>query len=305
MIGAHLAERLSTQGQEVVLFDLTYEKERFASPFKQLLGDITNENDMVKLPANADIVVHCAAVSRAELAERQPERCMNVNVVGLDNIVRWSLKQKAIPHIIFTSSREVYGNPDILPVTELQSRRPRSTYGRSKALGEALLAYYATSHSQPYTILRFSNVYGSVHDIPERVVPTFVRNALSRLPLTVFGGEQVLDFVFIDDAIDGVIRLMEAIRRGRKEVCNVAYNICSGRGISIGEVARLTKAACASDSEIMSLESREFDAKAFIGDYSKARADLEYGPSMSFEDGLSLYLSKLRRQESGIDRRTK
>jgi len=294
VIGAHLAEQLATERHEVALFDVAYERERFASQFKQIRGDITKGNDLDKLPANTDIVVHCAAISRAELAERQPERCMNVNVIGLDNIVRWSLRQKAVPHIIFASSREVYGNPDTLPVPESHLRQPRSTYGRSKALGEALLAYYGTGHNQPYTILRFSNVYGSVHDLPERVVPAFARNALSNLPLTLFGGEQVLDFVYIDDAISGIVQLIDGISRGRKEVCNATYNICSGRGISIGEVARLTKAACASDSEIRSLASREFDARAFIGNYSKARADLGYGPSISFEHGLSLYLSKLR-----------
>jgi nucleoside-diphosphate-sugar epimerase len=280
------------QGHETVLFDLNFDRSQLEIPCRQICGDVTKLEDLTAVAIDADLVIHCAAVSRAELAERQPQRCMNVNVIGLDNVLRWSLRQKTIPYVVFTSSREVYGNPSSLPVTELQPRRPRSTYGISKALGEDLLAYYGYTRKIHYTILRLSNLYGSLRDIPERVVPIFVRNALSDSPLTVFGGEQVLDFTFIDDAIDGIVQLIEAIRVGKREVYDAAYNIASGRGTSIEDLAQLIKAACASGSEISFLEGRDFDARAFIGDYSRAKADFGYNPKVSLEDGIRLYVKK-------------
>jgi len=62
VLGAHLAEELANRGHEVALFDVTYEKDRFVTPFKQLWGDISNARDLEQLPPNADIVVHCAAI---------------------------------------------------------------------------------------------------------------------------------------------------------------------------------------------------------------------------------------------------
>jgi nucleoside-diphosphate-sugar epimerase len=292
-IGSHFDERMKKLGHEVTLLDIKFDNNTKSFECPKILGDVRDVETFQHIQTKPDIIFHTAAVSRVEWGEAEPERCFNVNILGLLNTIQWALKMNPKPHIIFASSREVYGEPYDLPVTEEHPKQPISVYGISKLTAEQLLTHYARTDRLKYTIVRFSNVYGSPRDLPERVIPRFMKQALKGQPLTVYGGEQVLDFTFIDDVIDGLTSLIERIDRPNHSVINNDINFATCRGYSIKQLAHLVKSVLNPHSEIRITQERSFDVKRFIGDYSKAKRLLDYTPRVNLDEGLRKYAKRI------------
>jgi nucleoside-diphosphate-sugar epimerase len=292
-IGSHLCDRLVERGHEVQLIDLQFGKHVSYLGHNLFQGDISDEDTLGKVPCTSDLVLHFAAVSRVEWGEADPGKCVRVNTQGMLNVIKHAIKFRKIPHIIFASSREVYGEPVNLPVTEDHPKEPISVYGITKLMAEKLLVHFSVTNGIKYTIVRFSNVYGSERDLPERVTPRFMALALRGDPMTVNGGQQVLDFTFIDDVVDGVVKLIDRVENRDEAVANTEMHFTTCRGFSILQLACLVKEVTHSSSEIAVNQERPFDVTRFIGDYSKARRLLGYEPKISLEDGLRKYLNRI------------
>jgi nucleoside-diphosphate-sugar epimerase len=290
-IGSHFADRLVELGHHVALLDLKFgEHARYLEP-NLVRGDVCDDEIFQRVKVlEPEVILHAAAVSRVEWGELDPDRCLKVNTMGVLNVIEWATKMEKKPHVIYASSREVYGEPRSIPVAEDHSKEPKSIYGISKLMGEKLLAHYALTSGLRYTILRFSNVYGSTRDLPERVTPRFVGKALRGETLTVYGGDQVLDFTFIDDVVDGLTRLIALIENQDQSVLNNDLHFTTCKGCSIADLARLVNTIVGLGSEIKIMQGRDFDVKRFIGDYSKAKRILGYTPKVSLEDGLRKYI---------------
>jgi len=293
-IGSHLAEKLLAKNIEVALFDTKFDRNAEKISCEKILGDILDYEKVAKAVVKKDVVVHLAAVSRVEWGQQDPEKCLRVNIVGTLNVLEALSKNNLKAVMIFGSSREVYGEPQNSPVTEEHQKNPVSVYGVSKLTAEKLLAAYNYANDLKYVILRFSNVYGSEKDLPERVIPNFMRAASSGEPLIVYGGSQVLDFTFIDDVTDGATRVVEKAANGDETVINQAIQFTSGEGKSILELAEIIKKLYNSDSKIIVEKRRSFDVSNFIGSYEKAERLLEYRPKHSLADGLGIYKERLR-----------
>lgn len=115
-----------------------------------------------------------AEISRLVCGERDPDLCETTNVGGLRNLIDVLSNEEKSPWLIFASSREVYGQPQTLPVTEDAPLRPINVYGNSKAVGEQMVAS-AVNRGIRATTFRLSNVYGSTGDLADRVIPAFTR----------------------------------------------------------------------------------------------------------------------------------
>ena len=107
--------------------------------------------------------------------------------------------------MIFGSSREVYGETHS-KVKESDPQNPLNVYGASKSAGEFLTLCYGDNYNMNTFVVRFSNVYGSLNDHPDRVIPRFMSQALSNSDITIYGGNQVFDFVHLSDAVDGLLK---------------------------------------------------------------------------------------------------
>jgi nucleoside-diphosphate-sugar epimerase len=114
-----------------------------------------------------DGIVHLAAVARVKHAEADSARCWAVNVVGTENVIAASLAMRRRPWVVVASSREVYGQPGRTPVVESDPIAPINVYGRSKAACEQA-ALAGRSDGLRVAVLRLANVYGSIHDHPDR-----------------------------------------------------------------------------------------------------------------------------------------
>src|SRR5439155_59594 len=126
-----------------------------------------------------DAVFHFAAVSRVACGQLDPYACWKTNQLGTLNVLEACRKAKSSPVLFYASSREVYGEPQYFPVDEAHPKMPLSIYGMTKLCAERACRSYADpslSHPIRSVIFRFSNVYGSERDLPERVIPKFMRN---------------------------------------------------------------------------------------------------------------------------------
>jgi hypothetical protein len=141
------------------------------------------------------------------------------------------------PWVVFASSREVYGQPEVLPATEDSPLRPVNIYGRSKVEGERLVDEAHGKGLRACTI-RLSNVFGSPADHADRVIPAFARGALSGGELRVEGRTHTFDFTFVDDVVRGIASLLDVLSAGAMPPAPIHF--VSGRPTTLGDLAALT-----------------------------------------------------------------
>jgi len=289
-IGSHLAERLLARGDTVSLLDLKFNANTRFLDCEKIRGDIRDYQTVREAVDGKDAVINLAAVSRVAWGQQDPFNCWLTNQVGTINVLEASNKTASNPVLLEASSREVYGEPLYLPVNEGHPKRPKSVYGLTKLCAErACLSYSKSSGLDPsvnHVIMRFSNVYGSERDLPERVIPKFMNKALRGEDITLYGGDQILDFTFIDDTISGVVKLVSSSVEGDGSMFGEDFHFVTGRGVSVSELARMIVDLVGSRSKIIHGAANSFEVRKFIGDLTKARKVLGYEPKTRLEEGL-------------------
>jgi len=267
-IGSHLVARLVAEGQEVVVLDnLTRpSRDRMAalanlSIFEFYTGDIRDRAAVAQAVRGCDVIYHLAAQSNVIGALEDPEYSFTTNVTGTYNVLRAAVEGN-VRRLVFTSSREVYGEAQYTPVDELHPLDAKNPYGASKVAGEAYCRTFANCHGLDVAIVRLANVFGPGDT--DRVIPLWLGEAAAGRDLRVFGGEQVLDFVWVDTVID---MLTLAGARGLPGPANVG----SGIGTPILELARRITEVTPTGSSVARVAPREAEVKRFVADVSQMR----------------------------------
>src|SRR3989338_3035167 len=188
-IGSHLAEKLMEEGDDVVLFDNVFNGNSKGIKCRKITADIRDYAAVRGAVNGIDAVIHFAAVSRVAWGQERPRECIETNSVGTANVLEAVRDSGNSAYVFLGSSREVYGEPESLPVNETHPKNPISIYGISKLSGEKLALSYRKYFKTKIIIFRFSNVYGSARDLPERVVPNFVISAVKNKPLKINVGK--------------------------------------------------------------------------------------------------------------------
>jgi dTDP-glucose 4,6-dehydratase/UDP-glucose 4-epimerase len=233
---------------------------------------------------NVDGVIHLAAVSRAATAESDPDVAHAVNVDGTRNVLE-ALRSTGSPAwFVFASSREVYGEPERLPVSESHPMAPKGTYGGTKAEAEGVVRSYCRSGARRGLILRLTNLFGGVFDYPDRVVPAFLSAARRGEPLEVRGPGILLDLLHMADAVAAFAGATLHLSEGPSNFDVV--NIASGRGVTLGDLARKIAMMTGSSSSIRSVAPAPWASSGYVGDVTKAAQLLSWRPRISLEDGL-------------------
>lgn len=251
---------------------------------KWISGIDTNIIDLrheVKRNVDGDIAILLAANARVDMLVKNPVLAMdNFNIVF--NSLEMCRKND-ISNVIFASSREAYGNSDKIIHSEDESyiRMCESPYTATKIGGEALLHSYQQCYGINFIIIRYSNVYG-MYDDSDRVMPKFIGLARENKPLPIFGESKLLDYTYIDDAIDGTIRCIDRFT----DVKNNVFNIASGSGVSIVRTAELIRDYMNSKSEIKILPSNIGEVNRYVANLDKAKALLGYNPQETIESGI-------------------
>ncbi len=214
-IGSHLAAQLLGEGHQVLVADNYYSGSRsnlgdlLAHPNLELLRhDVT-----FPLYVEVDEIYNLACPASPVFYQRDPVQTTKTSVMGSINMLGLAKRTKA--KILLSSTSEVYGDPEVHPQTEdywghVNPIGIRSCYDEGKRCAETLFFDYRRQHDMPIKVARIFNTYGpGMRPDDGRVVSNFIVSALKGEPLTVYGdGSQTRSFCFVDDLVDGLIRLM-------------------------------------------------------------------------------------------------
>ena len=290
-IGTNLALRLLDEGHSVYGIDIR--PNTWTDRIETLLQDLSVQYSSfvegighAAYPQDIDAVVHLAAHAKVHELVQQPDRALE-NITMVFNALEYCRKHN-LP-IIFSSSREVYGDIHryITDESHADFAFTESPYSASKISGEALVYSYAQCYKLRYLIFRFSNVYGRFdNDIErmERVIPLFVRKIGERKPITIFGEDKMLDFTYIDDCTDGIVRGIKLLVDGAE--VNETINLACGEGHSLIAMAEHVGETLGLEPNITVEPSRIGEVTHYVADISKARSVLGYEPSTPLKDGI-------------------
>lgn len=255
-------------------------------------GDVRVPGDLAAALRGCAGVIHLAAVSRVIWGEQDLGTCHETNVTGTQNIVAQLQRADPQPWLILGSSREVYGQSPVLPVTEAAPLRPMNHYARSKVAAEEVVRG-AMGAGLRAAILRFSTVYGASTDHADRVIPAFCRAAIRGAPLRVEGAGNSLDITHLNDVAASVADVAGHLARGH---ALPPLHLTTGQATRLEDLARLVVDLAGSVSAIIPATPRAFDVANFTGDPASARARIGWRPGVALDSGLRALLAQVRRQ---------
>lgn len=279
-LGTELVLRLIKEGHEVTGVDCVPNRWSDRVDERTIELDLCDADIESRLPADVDQIVHFAANARVYKLIEDPEKARE-NLVTTFEILEYARRTSA--DVIFGSSREVYGNREKIVASEEETNvdQCENPYSASKIGGEALVKSYENCYDIRTTIIRFSNVYGR-YDVSDRVVPLFISKAARDRSLQIFGANKIIDFTYIDDCIAGVLSVIGNIHKTQGET----FNIASGKGYSLLELAEFIREMMDSDSNIEPSSSQTGEMSRFVADQTKARRILGYEPEYDLEAGI-------------------
>jgi UDP-glucose 4-epimerase len=297
-IGSHLAERLLELGHEVAVLDnlSTGSMENIAhlkgrARFSYVIDTVTNEPLLAEMIDQSDVVFHLAAAVGVKLIVEQPVHTIETNVHGTEVVLKHANKKKKL--VVIASTSEVYGKSADVPFREgadLVLGAPvkhRWAYACSKLIDEFLALAYWKEKKLPIVIVRLFNTVG-----PRQtgqygmVLPTFVRQALSGEPITVFGdGTQSRSFTYVADVVDALVKLAQEPR-----AIGEVFNIGNTEEVTIADLAERVKRMTDSASPVQFIpydqayEAGFEDMPRRVPDISKVRNMVGYEPRLSLDE---------------------
>ena len=304
-IGSHLSERLLDEGHEVICVDnfFTGAKENI----KHLLGnpyfEIIRHDICFPLYTEVDEIYNLACPASPIHYQFDPVQTTKVNVSGSINMLGLAKRLKI--RILQASTSEVYGDPTVHPQPEtywgyVNPIGLRACYDEGKRCAETLFFDYHRQHGIDIKLVRIFNTYGPrMHPNDGRVVSNFIIQALEGEDITIYGdGSQTRSFCYVDDTVDGIIRMMNTPRGITGPV-----NLGNPNEISILDLARLIIDLTGSESRIVFKPLPQDDPRRRCPDITLAREKLGWKPKIDLMTGLKktvVYFSDLIRREFDI-----
>ncbi len=288
-IGSHLCERLLKEGNHVTCVDNlgSGKLENISFMMKSRRFRFIKHNIIEPLQlieGKLDQIYHLASRASPIDYQEYPVETALSNSVGTDQMIRLALAKNA--RMLFTSTSEAYGEPKEHPQKEsywgnVNPVGIRSCYDESKRFGEALLMAYHREYNANIKIVRIFNTYGPRMRLDDgRVIPNFITQALQNKPITIYGdGSQTRSFCYVDDMVDGLIRMMNSKEIGPKNLGNPIER-------TVLDTAKLIIRQTRSKSKIAFMPLPKDDPTKRRPDISKAREFLNWEPRVKFEDGL-------------------
>ena len=305
-IGSHVADKFLDEGWDVTIVDDLSSGKRENLPKKAQFRELgVNSPEFAALVAkgNYDVVAHLAAQMDVRKSVADPIVDATINILGSLNLMEALRAAKAKTRVVFTSTGGVlYGDFNTPPNYETYPKDPESPYAMSKLSTEYYLAYYGRVHNMDSVALRFGNVYGPRQDPHGEagVVAIFCGRLLNNRPLTVFGdGLQTRDYVYVGDVARAMwLAATKALpEKGRLDAR--AFNIGTGQGTSVLEIAKLLQQASGSIAPIEFAPHRPGEQQESFVNPDKARDLLGWTPEVALAEGLAMTYKWFERRLSG------
>lgn len=289
-IGSHLCEYLLKKGYFVYCLDnfLTGKRENITlleqnQNFKFLNIDLIDEN--IDIP-EVNYIFHLASPASPADFQNLSEEIALVNSIGTLNLLRIAKDKKA--KFLMASTSEIYGEPKEHPQKEsyrgnVNSYGPRSCYDESKRFAETLVYIYRKKYNLDARLVRIFNTYGPrMRKDDGRVVSNFINQAISGLPLTIYGdGNQTRSFCFVTDLVEGICKAMMS-----QNTDGEIFNLGNPEEYKMIDLAKKIKEMTGSNSKIVYTDLPEDDPSRRCPDISKAKKILDWEPKIKVDEGL-------------------
>jgi UDP-glucuronate decarboxylase len=299
-IGSHLCARLLDQGHEVLCVDnhVTSRRANILPLLGNPLFETMRHDVTVPLFVEVDEIYNLACPASPTHYQSDPVRTTRTSVQGALNMLGLATRVKA--RILQASTSEVYGDPAVHPQTEdyrgnVNPIGPRACYNEGKRCAETLFFDYHRQHGTAIKVARLFNVYGpGMHPDDGRVVSTFITRALRGEDIVLHGdGTQTRSFCYVDDLVDGLIRLMNS----PAEVTG-PINLGNPDEVSMRDLARTILEMTGGSGGLVHEPLPEDDPRQRRPDITLARAALGWAPAVSLADGLARTIADFRSMTS-------
>ncbi|UQV48038.1 SDR family oxidoreductase [Janthinobacterium lividum] len=286
-LGSHLCDRMIADGHDVLCVDNFYTGSK--DNIRHLLGhkrfELLRHDVWLPLYVEVDRIYNLACPASPVHYQNDPTSTTKTSVLGAINMLGLAKRKRA--RILQASTSEVYGDPQVHPQREdywghVNPIGPRACYDEGKRCAETLFFDYHRQSAVDIRVVRIFNTYGPrMHPNDGRVVSNFIVQALRGEPITLYGdGQQTRSFCYVDDLIEGMVRMMNQTQEiGPMNLGNPAE-------FTIRELAELVLRLTESKSELVFHPLPADDPVRRQPDIARARAALEWEPTVSLHDGL-------------------
>jgi UDP-glucuronate decarboxylase len=302
-LGSHLCERLLEEGHAVLCVDnfLTGSKDNIDHLMRNPHFELMRHDVTFPLYVEVDEIFNLACPASPYHYQHDPVQTTKTSVHGAINLLGLAKRLKC--RIFQASTSEVYGDPSQHPQREdywgnVNPIGPRACYDEAKRCAETLFFDYHRQHNLEIKVARIFNTYGPrMQPDDGRVVSNFVVQALRGAPLTIFGdGSQTRSFCYVDDLIEGIMRLMASDMTG-------PVNLGNPNEFTIAELAELVVEMTGSSSSVTHLPLPEDDPKQRRPDITLAKKRLDWRPTTQLREGLARTIAHFDRLLSARDLR--
>jgi UDP-glucuronate 4-epimerase len=315
-IGYHVAKRLLGEGKQVLgvdnmngYYDVSLKRTRLTKlmghpGFRFLMADVADQARMEKLfqGESFDCVIHLAAQAGVRYSLTNPYAYIQSNVVGFTHVLE-GCRQAGVKHLVFASSSSVYGANKQLPFSVHDSvDHPVSLYAASKKSDELMAHVYAHLYQLPSSGLRFFTVYGP-WGRPDMALFIFTKSILEGRPIPVYNyGKMRRDFTYIDDIVEGVVRVAERIPQpnpewggellgaGTSSAPYRIYNIGNNNPVELDEFISILEEKLGKKAERILLPMQPGDVPATFADIEELAADTGFRPKTTLREGISKFV---------------
>lgn len=289
-IGSYLIPKLVEFGHDVYSLE-RYVTGRYVLGGKRLVktvfGDLRDHAAVRKVirQVQPDAVIHLASISAVSYSYTHSIEVMETNFLGTMNLVESCLREVPhFKHFLFAGTSEEYGNQENVPIKETAELHPNSPYAVSKVAADKYLQYMREAYDFPVTILRNFNTYGrknNTHFVVERTIVQMLQKKTVKLG----DPTPIRDFMYVNDHVNSYLTCL-----GNRKAIGGIFNFCTGRGVSIAQLAELIKELTDFEGDVVwdTIPKRPLDIAVLVGDYSKAKQLLGWEPKFTLETGLKL-----------------
>jgi nucleoside-diphosphate-sugar epimerase len=303
-IGSNLARRLVQEGAKVTLVDSLIPKyggnraniADFSERVDVNMNDVRDLHAMRHLVKEKDYLFNLAGQTSHLDSMTDPHTDLEINCRAQLSILEACRQQSPGIRVVFASTRQIYGKPDVLPVDESHLLRPTDVNGINKMAGE----WYHILYSQVYGIracsLRLTNTFGPgmrIKDARQTFLGIWIRRILEDKPFEIWGGEQKRDFTYVDDCVEALL-----LAATRPEAEGQIFNLGGCETVTLKEVGDLLqKIEPRAQYELRTFpaERKAIDIGDFYADFSKIQHQLGWAPRIDLETGLRKTLAYYRK----------
>ncbi|HVC42599.1 MAG TPA: NAD(P)-dependent oxidoreductase [Candidatus Saccharimonadales bacterium] len=284
-LGRRVAERLVGGGHDVVSIGRSAPDGSLPDAGRFINADLADARDVRRAAEDSgavDSIIHLAAMVPKNTRQDDPVQAFAVNVMGTVHLFA-AFGRPGQANVV-ASTAEVYGLPQgHEALREDAELRPRSWYGASKVAAEIYCRTLAHHDEMRVAILRLTVLYGS-GDTIQRAIPNFIHSAVLGEPVRIFGGEELRDYLHVDDAAKAVIVAWQRRLSG-------TYNVGSGRGVAVRDAADAV-VRLAGGSSALEQHPRQKPAADIVLDVTRFREATGFSPARVFPDGLEEQIAR-------------